>query len=167
MGQKEDLFLHLEAATPALRRYARALCVCMGAAAADDLVQTAIDRVASRIRARELRCAEAARVAAYQLLTALAREKLSGHPEPGVPARRSALVRGLADLPFEERAALLLVVLEGLSYEATAQVILAPREAVVMRLMRARAALAPLDLHPSSAPHDGVRRGGAHLRVVK
>ncbi|HXY57062.1 MAG TPA: sigma factor-like helix-turn-helix DNA-binding protein [Methylocystis sp.] len=167
MGQKEDVFLHLEAATPALRRYARALGVSMGTAAADDLVQTAIGRVAARLRAKELRDAEAVRLAAYQLLTALAREKLCGHPEAGFPPRRSALARGLADLPFEERAALLLVVLEGLSYDATAQVVHTPREAVVMRLMRARAALAPLDLRPSSAPHDGVRRGGAHLRVVK
>jgi DNA-directed RNA polymerase specialized sigma24 family protein len=169
MGRREELFLRLEAATPALRRYARALCASSSAAAPDDIVQTAIDRVAARIRARELREAEAARLAAYQSLTSLAREKSSALAGDDLrpSLRQSSLLRGLADLPFEERAALLLVALEGFGYDAAGQIVAAPREALVMRLMRARAALAPLDLRPSSAPHDGVRRAGPHLRVVK
>lgn len=168
MGRREELFLRLEEATPALRRYARALCLSSSAAAADDIVQTAIDRVAARIRARELREGEAARLAAYQNLTLLARENSSAFAaDARLSLRQSSLFRGLADLPFEERAALLLIALEGFGYGAAGQIVGAPREALIMRLMRARAALAPLDLHPSSAPHDGVRRAGAHLRVVK
>lgn len=168
MGQREEMFVRLEAATPALRRYARALCVNASAAAADDLVQSAIDCVAARVRARELRENEAMRLAAYQTLTSLARENASAFAaDARLSMRQSSLFRGLADLPFEERAALLLVALEGFGYDAAGRLIGAPREALIMRLMRARAALAPLDLHPSSAPHDGVRRAGAHLRVVK
>jgi len=165
MGQREDWSLRLEAVTPALRRFARALCVSSGAAAADDLVQTAIDRAAVRARRREFRDADAAPIAAYEILISLAREKVSTGGDHRAAPREPALLRALADLPFEERAALLLVVLEGFAYDAAAAILHAPREAVVMRLMRARAALAPLDLHPS-APQDGVRRA-AHLRVVK
>jgi DNA-directed RNA polymerase specialized sigma24 family protein len=168
MGRREELFLRLETATPAARRYARALCPSSSAAIADDLVHTALESVATRIRARELREGEAARLAVYKLLTALAREKSSALvADARVSLRQSPLLRGLADLPFEERAALLLVALEGFGYEAAGQIVAAPREALIMRLMRARAALAPLDLHPSTAPHDGVRRAGAHLRIVK
>ncbi len=166
MGQREDLFLGVEAATPALRRYARALGVGAGAAAADDMVQTAIDGVASRIRARELRETEAARDAAYQIVTSLARESRAGFSElRSASPRQSALTHALGELPFDERAALLLVVVEGLSYEVVARILNAPSEAVVMWLKRARAALSPIDLHPP-APCDGARRA-AHLRVVK
>ncbi len=168
MAQKEDLFSQIEAVTPALRRYARGLCAGAGAAVADDLVQTAIERAATQIHAKELRAGdgEAARLCAYYALTALARERLRGAGAMRPSPRQLPIVQGLADLPFDERACLLLVALEGLSYDAAARAAGAPREVLVTRLMRARAALAPLDLRPQ-APSDGARRAGGHLRVVK
>jgi DNA-directed RNA polymerase specialized sigma24 family protein len=168
MGQKEVLFLEIEAATPALRRYARALCVGAGAAAADDLVQSAIERVADKIRTKTLRAGEgaAARFCAYRTLTELARESLAGAAEPRLSARQPAVAHGLAGLPFEERACLLLVALERFSYDSAATIAGAPREAIIARLMRARAALSTLDLRPQ-APVDGARRASGHLRLVK
>ncbi|MGA9824761.1 MAG: RNA polymerase subunit sigma-70, partial [Methylocystis sp.] len=61
MSQKEDLFQKIEAATPALRRYARALCCGAGSAAADELVQAAIEQAATKVRAREPSDSAAAR----------------------------------------------------------------------------------------------------------
>jgi RNA polymerase sigma-70 factor (ECF subfamily) len=164
MSQKGDLFQKIEAATPALRRYARALC-CGAGPAADELVQAAIEQAAAKVRAREPSDGAAARHCAYRALTALAREKCAGLAATASP-RQPAVVHALADLPYEERASLLLVALEGFSYEAAARIADTSREAFVARLMRARAALSLLDLRPS-APSDGARRAGGHLRVVK
>ena len=166
MSQKGDLFQKIEAATPALRRYARALCCGAGSAAADELVQAAIEQAAAKVRAREPSDGAAARHCAYRALTALAREKCVGLAATIASPRQPAVDRALADLPFEERASLLLVVLEGFSYDAAARIADSPREAFVARLMRARAALSLLDLRPT-APSDGARRAGGHLRVVK
>jgi DNA-directed RNA polymerase specialized sigma24 family protein len=168
MAQKEDLFQQIEAVTPALRRYARALCSGAGAAFADDLVQTAIERAAVQIHSKELRAGDrdAARLGAYHALTALARDRLRAAGAMRPSSRQPAIAQGLADLPFEERASLLLVALEGLSYDAAARAAGAPREALLTRLMRARAGLASLDLRPQ-APSAGARRVGGHLRLVK
>jgi RNA polymerase sigma-70 factor (ECF subfamily) len=166
MSQRGDLFQKIEAATPALRRYARALCCGAGAAAADELVQTAIEQAAAQVRAREPSDGAAARHCAFRALTALARETCAGLAAPTAFTRQPAIAQALADLPFEERASLLLVALEGFSYDAAAHIADAPREALVARLMRARAALSALDLRPT-APSDGARRAGGHLRVVK
>ena len=140
MSQKGDLFQKIEAATPALRRYARALCCGAGSAAADELVQAAIEQAAAKVRAREPSDGAAARHCAYRALTALAREKCAGLAATASP-RQPAVVHALADLPYEERASLLLVALEGFSYEAAARIADTSREAFVARLMRARAAL--------------------------
>ena len=164
MSQKGDLFQKIEAATPALRRYARALCCGGGPAAADELVQAAIEQAAAKVRSREPSDGAAARHCAYRALTALGREKCAGLAATG--PRQPAVVQALADLPYEERASLLLVALEGFSYEAAARIADTSREAFVARLMRARAALSLLDLRPS-APSDGARRAGGHLRIVK
>jgi len=166
MGSKEDLFLGLEAVTPALRRYARALCAGADASVADDIVQTAADRVAAQIRGRDLREDSQTRAAAYRLLTSTAREKLHGLVAARPALRQPAILHGLADLPFEERAVLLLVALEGFSYDLAAEAVGTSREAIVMRLMRARAALATIDLR-TPAPTNSLRRAGPHLRVVK
>jgi RNA polymerase sigma-70 factor (ECF subfamily) len=169
MGHKEDLFQNLDAAIPGLRRYARALCPGDGSAAADELVQAALERVATKIKAKTLGIGEddAARHCAYASLTALAREKSGGSSVPRPCEREQMVAQGLANLPFVERASLLLVVLEGLSYDAAAGAVAVPREALVVQLMRARAALSSVDLRPPAPPMDGVRRAGAHLRVIK
>ena len=168
MGDREGLFAEVEEATPTLRRYARALCVMAGAIAADDLVQSAIDNAAVAIRERRLGGGEpgAARLCAYRALTSAAREELSGFESAKLSARHPAIAQGLAALPFEERAAILLVALEGFSYDAAAEIAGTRRETLVARLMRARAALSTLDLRPPG-PSDGQRRASGHLRLVK
>ena len=168
MGDREAQFTEVEEATPALRRYARALCVTAGSIAADDLVQSAIDNAAVAIRERRLGGGEpgAARLCAYRALTSAAREELSGFESAKLSARHPAIAQGLAALPFEERAAILLVALEGFSYDAAAEIAGTRREMLIARLMRARAALSTLDLRPPGAS-DGQRRAGGHLRLVK
>ncbi len=164
MTKKDDVFHFEETAAPLLRRYARGLCAGCGAAEADELVQTALDRIAPSLRELDARAPEAAqaKIAAYRALTDLAREKLRG-PAPRPSPRHAPIVDGLAELPFDERAALLLVALEGLTYEDAANVCAGARETIVARLMRARAALSGLDLRPANGP----RRAGGHLRIVK
>ncbi|QGM46219.1 RNA polymerase subunit sigma-70 [Methylocystis heyeri] len=167
MGQKEDLLQELEATLPSLRRYARALCAGGGSGATDDLVQTALERATAKVRAKELQAGEsgAARLCAYRALTALAREKTAG-TAPKTAAQQPLVVQGLANLPFNERATLLLVALEGFSYEAASSILEVPRAVLLGQLQRARSALSALDLRPF-ASSDRLRRASAYLRIVK
>lgn len=167
MGKREEYLEAVEAATPALRRYARALTGGGAASVADELVQETLVDLGRRIRAKELRPAdgEEARLAAYRSLTALAGRKLQAGAAEPPSARHPTIVHGLAALPIEDRAALLLVALEGLGYDAAARILGATREAALARVMRARAAL---------SAHDRRSRAGSrrvniapHLRVVK
>ena len=168
MGQKEETFAEIEAATPFLRRYARALCVGAGAAVANDLVQSAVERLCEQIRGAAVRPAgkEAARISAYRTLTEFAREALANELSGRLSPRQPAVAHALAELPFEERCCILLVALEGFGYEAAAEIAGVRRDVVLARITRARAAFSALDLKPE-APQDGVRRAGGHLRVVK
>lgn len=149
---------------PALRRYARALAAGASPSLADDLVQSALQGVGTRIRNRELRPADLAeaRVEAYAVLTALAAKRFA-RSRPAAP-HHPPIVQGLAELEFDQRAALLLVSLEGLGYDAAAHVLGASRETLLARLMRARAALGVERLLPAEP---GARRAATHLRVVK
>lgn len=168
MGRRADEILEgLGGATPALRRYARALCAGAGPSVSDDLVQSALQSVGARVRARELRPGDQdeARIEAYGALTALAARKLANAPRPA--PRHPPIVHDLADLAFEDRAVLLLVSLEGFGYDAVARIVGAPREAALARLRRARAALSA-EGPTLIAPSDGAaRRAASHLRVVK
>jgi RNA polymerase sigma-70 factor, ECF subfamily len=135
-------------AIPALRRYARALT--RGAVEADDLVQ---DTLVRGLRSQHLFHGGDMRSWLYTILTNLNRNRLRAL------ARRPALVafeeneaadmagpqtgardieRALASLVEEQRAALLLVVLEGLSYREVAAVQGVPIGTVMSRLARAR-----------------------------
>jgi RNA polymerase sigma-70 factor, ECF subfamily len=167
MGQKEDLLQGLESAIPSLRRYARALSGC-GPGASDDLVQTALERAAEKIRSKDLPAGESnpARLCAYRVLTALAREKNGAVAvsKPSTPP--PVIVHGLAELPFNEKASLLLVALEGFSYDAAAAVLGVPRAVLLAQLRRARTALSPLDLR-SFTTSDRIRRASSYLRLVK
>ncbi|GAC1552649.1 MAG: hypothetical protein NVS2B5_10420 [Beijerinckiaceae bacterium] len=168
----------IETLTPGLRRYARAL-TGLGAAA-DELVQVTLMRTLdgeSRWRDDELK----ARV--YATLTQIQRQRqraqavrrqgeaLQGRGAPNAKgaSRRDAIVKALDVLAPEEREALLLVVLEGFSYQDAADIVGAPRATLVARLMRARAALAAAQgmdgRSRSSAPAS--QRTGTHLHVVK
>ena len=88
-----------------------------------------------------------------------------GHSCSATPAAVepvSEAVASLAGLALEEREALLLVVLEGMSYSQTAAILGIPKEAVVARLARARA-------HMVVRSPDRSRRAAPaipHLRLV-
>ena len=100
MGRRADIIAGLGGRLPALRRYARALCAGR-ARVADDLVQSALQSVGARIRAKELRPADLAeaRIEAYAALVSLAQRKLANAPRPA--PRHPPIVHGLADLAFE------------------------------------------------------------------
>ncbi|WP_363350237.1 sigma factor-like helix-turn-helix DNA-binding protein [Methylocystis echinoides] len=166
MSRKAGILEGLGGVVPALRRYARALCAGAGQALSDELVQSALQSVGARIRARELRPADLdeARVEAYAALTAMATKRLAAAPRTA--PRQPPIVQGLAELSLDDRAALLLVALEGFGYDAAARIVGAPRETLLARLTRARAALAADGLRPPSVD-TGARRAAAHLRVVK
>jgi RNA polymerase sigma-70 factor (ECF subfamily) len=139
----------IEASIPALRRYARALT--RDAEGADDLVQDTLMRA---LRSEHLFHGGDVRKWLYTIITNLNRNRLRSlsrrptllpiedHDGPGVPAPEGGgrdIVQALASLTDDQRAALLLVVLEGLSYREVADVQGVPIGTVMSRLARARA----------------------------
>jgi len=138
----------VEAAIPALRRYARALT--RDADIADDLVQ---DTLVRALRSEHLFQGDEIRSWLYTILTNLNRNRLrslarrpvispiedNDAPDlAGPEAGGRDIERALAMLVEEQRAALLLVVLEGLSYREVADVQGVPIGTVMSRLARAR-----------------------------
>jgi len=143
-GFRQDI----EAAVPALRRYARALT--RNAELADDLVQ---DTLVRALRSEHLFHGGDIRSWLYTILTNLNRNRLrslarrpmvqaiedNDAPElAGPEAGGRDIERALASLVEDQRAALLLVVLEGLSYREVAEVQGVPIGTVMSRLARAR-----------------------------
>ncbi len=139
----------VEAAIPALRRYARALT--RNADTADDLVQ---DTLVRALRSEHLFQGDEIRSWLYTILTNLNRNRLrslarrpvlspiedNDAPDlAGPEAGGRDIERALALLVEEQRTALLLVVLEGLSYREVAEVQGVPIGTVMSRLARARA----------------------------
>ena len=139
----------IQATIPALRRYARALT--RDAETADDLVQ---DTLVRALRSEHLFHGGDIRSWLYTILTNLNRNRLrslsrrptvmpieetdapdASGPETG----RRDIERALASLVDDQRVALLLVVLEGLSYREVAEVQGVPIGTVMSRLARARA----------------------------
>ncbi|HHY51017.1 MAG TPA: sigma-70 family RNA polymerase sigma factor [Alphaproteobacteria bacterium] len=156
----EQPFLdEIEASVPALRRYARALT--RDADRADDLVQDCIERA---IRKRRLWAPTAPlRAWLFKILLNLYRNEVRQRrrrgeqvpldamtAEPGMPAPQpgrialAEMARALERLPDEQREALLLVVLEGASYQEAAGILGIPAGTLMSRLGRARAALRTL-----------------------
>jgi RNA polymerase sigma-70 factor (ECF subfamily) len=139
--------LEIEAAIPALRRYARALT--RDSETADDIVQ---DTLLRALRSEHLFHGGDVRAWLYTILTNLNRNRLRGlSRRPAlIPIKDSDLTisapdsgardisRALDELPEEPRAALLLVVLEGLTYREVAEVQGVPIGTVMSRLARAR-----------------------------
>jgi RNA polymerase sigma-70 factor, ECF subfamily len=138
----------IEAAVPALRRYARALT--RNGELADDLVQ---DTLVRALRSEHLFHGGDIRSWLYTILTNLNRNRLralarrpplqaiedNDAPEVAGPeAGARDIERALASLVEDQRSALLLVVLEGLSYHEVAQVQGVPIGTVMSRLARAR-----------------------------
>jgi RNA polymerase sigma-70 factor (ECF subfamily) len=141
----------LQAAIPALRRYARALT--RDAEEADDLVQ---DTLVRALRSEHLFHEGDVRSWLYTILTNLNRNRLrtlARRPSltpidegdvadmSGPEAGGRDIERALSTLVEDQRAALLLVVLEGLSYREVAEVQGVPIGTVMSRLARARAQL--------------------------
>jgi RNA polymerase sigma-70 factor (ECF subfamily) len=136
------------ATIPALRRYARALT--RDADIADDLVQ---DTLVRALRAEHLFHGGDVRSWLYTILTNLNRNRLrslarrpplspiedNDAPDlAGPEAGGRDIERALALLVDEQRTALLLVVLEGLTYREVAEVQGVPIGTVMSRLARAR-----------------------------
>ena len=146
----------IESCVPALRRYARALT--RNADRADDLVQDCLERA---IRKRQLWAPTGPLQAwLFRILLNLYRndtrsERRRGDHvpidsllvEPSVPAPQpgrialAEMARAVDLLPSEQREALLLIVLEGVSYEEGASILGIPIGTLMSRLSRARSAL--------------------------
>jgi RNA polymerase sigma-70 factor (ECF subfamily) len=138
----------VEATVPALRRYARALT--RDAELADDLVQ---DTLVRALRSEHLFHGGDVRSWLYTILTNLNRNRLrslarrpsispiddNDAPDlAGPEAGGRDIERALATLVDDQRTALLLVVLEGLSYREVAEIQGVPIGTVMSRLARAR-----------------------------
>jgi RNA polymerase sigma-70 factor, ECF subfamily len=138
----------IKAAIPALRRYARALT--RDHETADDIVQ---DTLVRALRSEHLFLGGDVRAWLYTILTNLNRNRLRSlsrrpplSPIKDADATTSGpdsggrdIGRALDDLAEDQRATLLLVVLEGLTYREAAEVQGVPIGTVMSRLARARA----------------------------
>ena len=140
---------NVEATIPALRRYARALT--RDADIADDLVQ---DTLVRALRSEHLFHGGEVRSWLYTILTNLNRNRLrslvrrpihtpieddDASDLAGPEAGMRDVERALGTLVEDQRVALLLVVLEGLTYREVAEIQGVPIGTVMSRLARARA----------------------------
>ncbi|WP_375268733.1 RNA polymerase sigma factor [Phenylobacterium sp.] len=170
-----DMGRLIEPVIPGLRRYANALV--RDRAEADDLVQDCLERAVARWGQR--RADSDTRSWLYAILHNLAVSRwralrrrgtmapiqtvdpafLSMAPTQEHELARSDVLRALDQLPDEQRAVILLVTVEGLSYDETARILSVPLGTVMSRLSRGRARLA------SAMADDGPVR--SHLRAVK
>jgi RNA polymerase sigma-70 factor (ECF subfamily) len=135
---------------PRLRRYARALVG--DRATADDLVQDTLERAWAKLhlyrRGTDLRAwlftvmhnVHVNRVRAARTTDVLDEEmpELAQRPRQGDSLLVRDLDRALTRLPVEQRAVLLLVTLEEMSYEEVARALGIPIGTVMSRLSRAR-----------------------------
>lgn len=177
-----DLILLVEPMIPALRRYARALL--RDRESADELVQDCLERVIARWAQR--REAEDTRSWVFAILHNLAVQRMRQQSRRGLhlaiddideealgmPAqqehrvRHHELMRALDGLSEDQRAVLLLVAVEDLSYAEAAAALGIPVGTVMSRLARARQRLHrmldgveamppadPLQAEPAARPH--------------
>ena len=150
---------------PALRRYARVLTG--DAWTADDLVQDTLERACSKWLL--WRTGSDLRAWLFTLMHNLYLNQRRALPPvqaldidevqdrlPGTPSRTDDaldLERCLQRLPTDQRAVLLLVAMEDMSYEDTARILDIPVGTVMSRLSRARTRLrALMDREPASGP---------------
>lgn len=139
-----------------LRRYAHALLGSRGYDLADDLVHDCLEK--ALIHQSSWRTGTNLRAWLFRILhnlyvthvRASARSvevpSYPGQPEPSVDARRSDieiidLEQALEQLPFVHREILVLIAVEGLSYQEAAEIIQVPVGTVRSRLSRARESL--------------------------
>ena len=155
---------------PRLRRYARALVG--DRASADDLVQDTLERAWAKLhlyrRDTDLRAwlftvmhnVHVNKVRATRVTDTLEEElpELAQRASQGDALLVRDLDRAIAHLPSEQRAVLLLVTLEEMSYEEVARALGIPIGTVMSRLSRAREKLRMMMLGQGAA---------AKLKVVK
>lgn len=151
-GLRQELLGHL----PALRRFAFSLAGSR--ADAEDLVQASIERAlraqehwreGSRLDSWLFKIAQnlwrdqkrAARRRTVELDEALELQGEDGREVVAQRAKLRAVERAFAELPEEQRAVLVAVVLQGCSYEQAAERLGVPKGTVMSRLARARQAL--------------------------
>lgn len=168
---------------PALRRYARALCG--DAWAADDLVQDTLERacgkwrlwaVGTDLRAWLFTLMHNLHVSgvrqSLRRSAALPLVDVDDAAEPAAPDAAQDLAldlqRCLLRLPEEQRAVLLLVSLEDMSYEQVARITGTPIGTVMSRLSRARTRLQALMNAPATGPRaDAAAPPSPHLKRLK
>jgi RNA polymerase sigma-70 factor (ECF subfamily) len=152
-----DVALHVEPIIPALRRYARALV--RDREMADDLVQDCLELVVTRWsqRRREESTRSWMFAIAHNLAVNRLRQQGQRGPHLGIdqvdesalvqPAgqedriRQNELMRALQDLPEDQRATVVLVCFDGLSYAEAALELDVPIGTIMSRISRARAKL--------------------------
>jgi RNA polymerase sigma-70 factor, ECF subfamily len=179
-----DPYRDIEAEIPRLRRYARALTRDL--IAADDLVQDCLARALGKLhlwqRETDLRAwlftilhnqyiNHVRRTAREGAAVGLSEREplLARAPQQGRRLELRDLERAITKLPPVQRSVVLLVGLEGMSYEEVAAVLDVPVGTIRSRLSRGRQALRRLTGigHAGEADADGspaVRRSGRTLR---
>ncbi len=167
----ENLRSRIEAEIPHLRRYARALVG--GAEEADDLVQACLERALSR--ASQWDPARGLRPWLFRILHNLYVSWLRGrnrefnfqrrYPEPdSFDADHDSSIAldvvgaAMEKLPEDHREAILLIAVEGMSYQEASSVLSVPVGTVRSRLSRARESLREL---VDTAPRQERRERGA------
>ncbi len=160
----------LREALPRLRRFA--LWLTRDPAAADDLVQSTMERALTRWRSRRPDgdfLAWLFSILYRQFLDSKRRAKRYARllewftrPDPAPSAERSALARSSLEafdrLPEAQRTLLWLICVDGISYKAAADLFGVPLGTIMSRLSRARQALREASDGPSTA---------ARLRILK
>ncbi|ALG89697.1 MULTISPECIES: sigma-70 family RNA polymerase sigma factor [Actibacterium] len=141
----------IEAAIPALRRYAHGLIGDRDAA--DDLVQDCLERAVAK--RHHWRRDGPARAWMFRILLNCHRDNLRRRPrhltavedlavEPALPGDQEAhlalteVQAAIAALPHDQREALLLVALDGMSFDEAAATLGIPKGTLMSRLGRAR-----------------------------
>jgi RNA polymerase sigma-70 factor, ECF subfamily len=154
-GPVRDLHAELIALLPRLRRFARALA--RDAQDADDLLQLALERALARAGQLQSDAPLAgwmygivrnawidevrARGRRGRLFAAAAAAEDVADPSQDAQAEKLSVHDALARLPEEQRSAVALVLVEGLSYKEAAHVLEVPVGTLTSRLARARQAL--------------------------
>lgn len=178
-GAEVTLREDLNALTPRLRRYTRALATCGATASefADELVHATLMRA---LGSRTVGTSADLAVRLFATVTQLHREmavsdrqaRAAGVGQPRLvanqthfpsAARHTKLAVGLMNLPLEEREALLLVGLEGFDHGAAARILRVSRSVLIARLTRARTSM---DSHLRAADPASPTRDRSHLRLV-
>lgn len=166
----------VEAAIPALRRYARALL--RDGDRADDLVQDCLER--ALVRQHSWRGEGSLRAWMFRILLNLCRDGARqaarrGHlvpvddlwPEPAQPAPQedhlalAEVERAITRLPDDQRAALLMVTIAGMTLAEAAAALDIGEGTLTSRLGRARESLRAMVGRPANGP----KTAGLHLQT--